>query len=69
MLLFVPSVTKTFILRGIKLSIVQHLTEADKAVLKELYMQMFHTLFPTPEMLRSVRQRIDERWDVCRISS
>jgi hypothetical protein len=32
------------------------LTDADKVVCKKFCMQMFHTMFHTPEMLRSVWQ-------------
>jgi hypothetical protein len=43
--------------KACKLSIVQHLTDAEKVVRKEFCMQMFHTL----EMLRSMWQEIDYR--------
>jgi hypothetical protein len=48
-------------LKAYNLSIVQHLMDAGKVVRKEVCMQIFHTMFRTPGMLRSVWQKIDYR--------
>ena len=50
----VASVTKTFILKAYKLSIVQHLMDADKVVRKEFCMQMFHQIKDDEKFLDSV---------------
>jgi hypothetical protein len=41
-------------LKAYKLFIVQHLTDADNVVRKEFSIQLFRTVFHTPETLRSV---------------
>ena len=48
------SVTKTFTLKSVKLSIVQHLTNADKVVHKEFCMQMFQRIQDDGKFLDSV---------------
>jgi hypothetical protein len=40
----IPNVTKTFTLKGVQTSIVQHLTDADKVARKEICMQIFHRI-------------------------
>jgi hypothetical protein len=59
-----PVLRKRLHLKAYKLSIVQHLLDADRVVRKEFCMQIFHT----PQMLRSVWQEIDYT-QVCRITS
>jgi hypothetical protein len=50
------SVTKHLHLKAYKLSIVQHLTDADKVVRREFCMQMFH---------RIQDERFRIRWNIC----